>query len=399
MIKINQSYTKDFLVRYNNYVFTDKVIPLFRDNVLNAQGITPAEKNRITALFTNAFIHNLIFCNAEQLLQKIQTIYNCLPVLSERYCLEYYLKDINLTTTEAKTEAKSQIGKEEVKRISARVAADLQALSDVRKSILFPTIIENLHAATTPTKIKKILTKIISMKLGNYNLNHAEKAQFPLWVSGFDNVFNYSVMSKMFGYEITTSFGFNICPYCNYEDIETILGNAAASRPDLDHFYPKSKFPFLAVTLSNLIPAGKRCNQDYKKTNSMFDYVHPRINGINQHRLFTFHCMFDDGRNSDKLKIKLINQNNVIDKNLELFNVGEMHNKQDVRDWFIELDEKYQFILNSDSNNIEHTLDDNNLIKMYLYVDVSKSPSKGAYQKLKIDALNFLSGRNYQMAD
>ena len=43
-----------------------------------------------------------------------------------------------------------------------------------------------------------------------------------------------------------------------------------AITPDLDHFYPKSKYPFLAVTLSNLIPSCLFCNQRAKNATDFY---------------------------------------------------------------------------------------------------------------------------------
>lgn len=84
--------------------------------------------------------------------------------------------------------------------------------------------------------------------------------------------------------------------YCNNEDIETINVEGAETRPDLDHFFPKSKFPFLALTLSNRYLLGVDVIKKYKKAKSMLGYVHPFINGINQNALFNFNYMFDEGR-------------------------------------------------------------------------------------------------------
>jgi len=59
-----------------------------------------------------------------------------------------------------------------------------------------------------------------------------------------------------------------ICPYCqrNYIGIfENEDANKGYTVPDLDHFYPKSKYPFLAATIFNLIPACCICNQRIKQ--------------------------------------------------------------------------------------------------------------------------------------
>jgi len=52
-----------------------------------------------------------------------------------------------------------------------------------------------------------------------------------------------------------------VCPFCGIE------GFAAPAAPseDFDHYLPKSRFPFAAVNLWNLVPAGSDCNRKYKR--------------------------------------------------------------------------------------------------------------------------------------
>ncbi|MDR6485714.1 5-methylcytosine-specific restriction endonuclease McrA [Chryseobacterium vietnamense] len=63
---------------------------------------------------------------------------------------------------------------------------------------------------------------------------------------------------------------FNICPYCNVKTVKTI-----------DHFLPKSEYPYLSVTPVNLVPSCRDCN-----TEKMISYP---INKETQ----TFHPYFD----------------------------------------------------------------------------------------------------------
>ncbi|WP_318472131.1 hypothetical protein [Photobacterium leiognathi] len=400
MIKINHSYTEDFLVRYEQYI-TDNAIPCFHNKVLNARGITLTERECIEGLFTDVFIRDLIFCDAGQLNTNIDLIYNHLPILAERYCFEYYLKDISLTSEEALMPISTNIAKSEIRQIYERVIIELQELSRINSSILLPTIINEIQVEENAkaSEVKDKLKKINSMKLGNYKLTEENIALFPCWVNGFNDVFNYTEMSRMFGREITSSLNLDVCPYCNNEDIETIRESNGGTRPDLDHFYPKSKFPFFSVTLSNLIPSGKRCNQVYKGAVSMFGYMHPRIEGISQNRLFDFYKTPGEGINIDNVNIKIRKLNNRLDKNLDLFRVQTVHNKNNVKKWFLKLDERYQLIRNSSHDFIDDILDNDELIRSRLDVDVNESPTKEQFQKFKIDALNFMSGRNYQIAD
>lgn len=60
------------------------------------------------------------------------------------------------------------------------------------------------------------------------------------------------------------------CPYCNAETVYTVRTQGADGRiglykSALDHFLPKSAYPFLALSLTNLVPACFRCNSQLKK--------------------------------------------------------------------------------------------------------------------------------------
>ncbi len=49
------------------------------------------------------------------------------------------------------------------------------------------------------------------------------------------------------------------CPYCNRNYIYTTSRNKKI-KPEIDHFYPKYKYPQLALSYYNLVPSCKSCN-------------------------------------------------------------------------------------------------------------------------------------------
>lgn len=49
------------------------------------------------------------------------------------------------------------------------------------------------------------------------------------------------------------------CPYCNRNYIYTV-NKSGSIKPEIDHFYPKSLYPYLAVSYFNLIPSCQTCN-------------------------------------------------------------------------------------------------------------------------------------------
>lgn len=80
------------------------------------------------------------------------------------------------------------------------------------------------------------------------------------------------------------------CPYCNADTVYAFKkGNT--KKPvkvvsALDHFYPKSKYPFLALSLYNLIPVCSRCNSQMKGSADMSDVANPYIEDVHQNVLF-----------------------------------------------------------------------------------------------------------------
>jgi len=66
--------------------------------------------------------------------------------------------------------------------------------------------------------------------------------------------------------------GIRYCPYCNAETIYVIpkCDNESNCSEDicyhtaLDHFLPKDRYPFLGLSLYNLVPSCTRCNTSYK---------------------------------------------------------------------------------------------------------------------------------------
>ena len=78
---------------------------------------------------------------------------------------------------------------------------------------------------------------------------------------------------RSLGKSLCDDIGVKVCPYCNRSYIFTL--NRDGVRPQYDHFYSKMHYPYLAVSIYNLIPSCSICNQ----AKSAFDtYKEPFIN-------------------------------------------------------------------------------------------------------------------------
>ena len=78
---------------------------------------------------------------------------------------------------------------------------------------------------------------------------------------------NYGYDSDSFpSEELMNDLDLNVCPYCNRNFIKSIQVRQNAAGKDifvkgqLDHFYPRSLYPYLAICKHNLVPSCPSCN-------------------------------------------------------------------------------------------------------------------------------------------
>ena len=77
-----------------------------------------------------------------------------------------------------------------------------------------------------------------------------------------DFVFRYESFSQRAqAFRLLKDMDVNVCPYCNRIYTVTLTKNGHKSRPQFDHYMSKSKYPYFAVSLLNLIPCCGLCNQ------------------------------------------------------------------------------------------------------------------------------------------
>lgn len=117
------------------------------------------------------------------------------------------------------------------------------------------------------------------------------------------------------------------CPYCNRNYIFIVDEKTGKLRPEIDHFYPKSIYPFLAMSFYNLIPSCTTCNHTKKDNNSLIkklknpyeidsDYYQFSINPKN----IDF-ANIDNKYDYDNFEISI----NKKDSNIEIFKLEELY--------------------------------------------------------------------------
>jgi 5-methylcytosine-specific restriction endonuclease McrA len=88
-----------------------------------------------------------------------------------------------------------------------------------------------------------------------------------------DKLFDYDTFSEGGGgggaYALIREYNQRLCPYCQLQFVNYHVKAGKGKltmRPDLDHFYPKSKYPYLSISLCNLVPSCHQCNTSVKRT-------------------------------------------------------------------------------------------------------------------------------------
>ena len=117
---------------------------------------------------------------------------------------------------------------------------------------------------------------------------------------GYDNFQKGNYQEDVFwnAYELCKKLKVNVCPYCNREYTFTI-GNTKEKRvrPEIDHFFPKSEYPYLSCSLYNMIPSCHICNHGKREFGE--GILHPYSNGFDKDIIFgaKFHSVIPEKSN------------------------------------------------------------------------------------------------------
>lgn len=131
----------------------------------------------------------------------------------------------------------------------------------------------------------------------------------PLWEEGktiFKRIFDYdSFRDDRVGWGAYSLCGlarYKVCPYCHIRATNTVPRDTdnAGYRPQLDHFYDRARYPFLALSLGNLVPCCGTCNGPGMKHTTNF-VTHPHLNPLHDSSVLSFALAPANGANWDPL--------------------------------------------------------------------------------------------------
>lgn len=91
-----------------------------------------------------------------------------------------------------------------------------------------------------------------------------------------------------------------ICPYCNAETVYAYKVSKGKRtgytirKSSFDHYFPQTRYPFLSVSLYNLVPACTRCNSGFKGESfkDLCLMLHPYADGESFHEGMKFRVLF-----------------------------------------------------------------------------------------------------------
>lgn len=122
---------------------------------------------------------------------------------------------------------------------------------------------------------------IIIESLFNYDalragkvLKKADQATKISWSQDQAEVKNWNGWSLA---EFVRMLDVRYCPYCNAETVGVVYPEKLQTKESfsaIDHILIKKKYPLLALSLSNLVPACYRCNSQFKGEKDGFDLEH-----------------------------------------------------------------------------------------------------------------------------
>jgi hypothetical protein len=167
--------------------------------------------------------------------------------------------------------------------------------------------------------------KILVEQYREYIFNHLNEIFINFYEKEWEKITDYT------RYTFVKEHGIKTCPYCNRNYIFVVDSDNKKLRPEIDHFYPKSIYPFLAMSFYNLIPSCQICNHTKKDKDAFED----KLKSPYEITLTDFRFKYIP-KNIDfyQIKKRKIKENNIeiqlktengLDKNNEYFKLDKLY--------------------------------------------------------------------------
>ena len=166
-------------------------------------------------------------------------------------------------------------------------------------------------------------------QLGKYNKKKSDKL--------LKRIFRYKNFSNRdVAYKILAQMNIKVCPYCNRQYIVTLKNKKV--RPQFDHFFPKSEYPYLALSVFNLVPCCSVCNM---AKSALDTYTEPILYPFSEE--FGFDILFTTVKwknvslsqytrgLTDKFDVDIVNPNGMlvakVDKQIQKLHLKDLYNE------------------------------------------------------------------------
>lgn len=247
-----------------------------------------------------------------------------------------------------------------------------------------------------PEKIIQVI-RIIEKKLPSI-IRRDDKIKtinndYQIVVSIFINYgYNHSNFIKL---DFINALELNTCIYCNRNYIYS-LNKVGKIKPEIDHFYPKSIYPFLAASFYNLIPSCQTCNgfggkgsEDTFRKNVVNPYLLKQDDFKFSYDIISL-SLINPISSKGSIKVKLIEEK---PENTKLFKLDELYEKHE--DHVLELiykskiqySEKYrEYLTNFKGLHFSKSEIDRMIIGNYSELDeLHKRPLSKLYRDIAIE--------------
>lgn len=177
----------------------------------------------------------------------------------------------------------------------------------------------------------------------------------------------YEVFRNKWAVEFMEDLGIKVCPFCNREYIfkfEDKINEEARIIASLDHYYDKDTYPFLSVSIFNLIPCCHICNSKFKHTKNFYNqkHLHPYEDSFNEKAMFFQFFNDVDSKNKKfsllskeriSLTLKPLNDKDIATQNtIDTFRLQTLY--QEHKDIVLELIQKREIYPDSYIDDLFH---------------------------------------------
>jgi hypothetical protein len=281
-------------------------------------------------------------------------------------------------------------------KIQEILEADPETLFDLHNEFIL-----SLNKSNTPKEYETYL-KVKSLKKPSAEQKKIIRKYDPT-VKKLSKIFDYEKYiskKKPVSYKLSNLVGRNTCTYCNRLYTLTVIGNVSIAnkskeitRPQFDHWFPKKKYPLLALSFYNFIPSCSVCNSSVKgeEVFSLLTHIHPYIADKTQKFRFSY-IKGTEGKNEvilifhgDKIKKTL--------KNLriqEIYNAHSEYELKDILDLRYKYSDNYLKVLFNDTFKFSE-MDKKDAYRLLFGVEIDPNDfHKRPFSKFKYDILKEL---------